>query len=123
MTRAAPCTWCDILETGPPNKLRSNDVLFLKALHLRSQIIVKDLESNFGQVLLPKLTVGVLRNVSELRRDLKKPMLSSSGSTLKGSRQSQAALSAEVWLQLQFSIQLHGDNMAPVQDWTVVSVQ
>lgn len=58
-------------------------MLFLEALNLRSQIIVKDLEDNSGEVFLPKVTVCVLPNVSELQRDLKKPTLSSCGSAIK----------------------------------------
>lgn len=58
-------------------------MLFLEALNLRSQIIVKDLEGSFGKVLLPKVTLCVLPNVSELMRDLKKPTRSSSGSARK----------------------------------------
>ncbi|KAJ7426966.1 ankyrin repeat domain-containing protein 26 [Willisornis vidua] len=47
----------------------------------RSRIIVKDLEGNFVEVLLPKMiTLCVLLNVSELMRDLQKPTLSSFGS-------------------------------------------
>ena len=91
--------------------------MLLMPLAFRSQVTVEDVESGFAKALLPKVTLCVLLNVSELMmRDLQRPTGSSFGSAIEANVQSQAALSADIWLQVPFWIQLAWDILGTVWD-------
>ncbi|XP_064495624.1 ankyrin repeat domain-containing protein 26-like [Pseudopipra pipra] len=88
---------------------------FLPSVH-RSRVVAKAVEGNFAKAFLPEMTLCVLVNVSELLRDLQWPTPSSFWSATEADLQSQAALSAEFWLQVHFWIHLAWDILASVWD-------